>query len=48
MGEFANRPWVQWLAWTVAVVILGLNFCTSAESSSVDGPSRLAHVADWP
>ena len=26
MGEFANRPWVQWLAWAVAILILGLNF----------------------
>jgi manganese transport protein len=26
MGEFANRVWVQVLAWSVAVVILGLNF----------------------
>jgi manganese transport protein len=26
MGEFANKAWVQWLAWAVAIVILGLNF----------------------
>jgi len=26
MGEFANRVWVKVLSWTVAVVILGLNF----------------------
>ncbi len=26
MGEFANRMWVKALAWSVAVVILGLNF----------------------
>jgi manganese transport protein len=26
MGAFANRPWVQWLSWTTAAVIIGLNF----------------------
>jgi manganese transport protein len=26
MGEFANRAWVKWLAWSCAAVILGLNF----------------------
>ena len=26
MGEFANRAWVKILSWTVAAVILGLNF----------------------
>jgi manganese transport protein len=26
MGEFANRVWVKALSWSVAVVILGLNF----------------------
>jgi len=26
MGEFANRAWVNVLSWTVAAVILGLNF----------------------
>ena len=26
MGEFANRSWVRLLSWTVALVILGLNF----------------------
>jgi manganese transport protein len=26
MGEFANRNWVKVLAWTVASIILGLNF----------------------
>ena len=25
MGVFANRPWVQWLAWAAAAVILALN-----------------------
>jgi manganese transport protein len=25
MGEFVNPPWLKWLAWTVAVVIAGLN-----------------------
>ena len=26
MGEFANRAWVKVLSWSVAIVILGLNF----------------------
>ena len=26
MGKFANKPWVNILAWTVATIILGLNF----------------------
>jgi len=25
MGEFANRRWVNWLAWTTAAVIILLN-----------------------
>jgi manganese transport protein len=25
MGEFANRPWVRWLAWSTATLIIALN-----------------------
>ncbi|MEO8099941.1 MAG: Nramp family divalent metal transporter [Acidobacteriota bacterium] len=32
MGEFANKPWVNFLAWTVAAVILGLNFWLVGDS----------------
>ena len=40
MGAFANRVWVQMLAWAAAVVILGLNIWLL-----VDGLSRLAGSA---
>jgi manganese transport protein len=26
MGSFANKPWVKWLSWITAFVIIGLNF----------------------
>ena len=32
MGEFANRTWVKILAWTSAVLIIGLNFRLAATS----------------
>ncbi|MEP6963302.1 MAG: Nramp family divalent metal transporter, partial [Acidobacteriota bacterium] len=33
MGEFANKTWVNVLAWTVAAVILGLNFWLVGDSA---------------
>jgi manganese transport protein len=34
MGEFVNKPWVQILSWTVAVIIIGLNGRLAYESIS--------------
>ena len=31
MGIFANKPWVQWLSWTAAVLILALNIWLLAD-----------------
>jgi manganese transport protein len=42
MGDFANRGWVKALAWTAAVIILGLNFWLAAK---VAGPWLLE--ATW-
>jgi manganese transport protein len=33
MGEFANKAWVNVLAWTVAAIILGLNFWLVADAA---------------
>ncbi len=44
MGAFANRPWVQALAWIVAIVIAGLNvrlvYMTISEWLTAAGPAR--------
>ncbi len=45
MGEFANRPWVRLLAWTCAILILGLNIWLAydvAGSWIASSPVRVA------
>jgi manganese transport protein len=36
MGKFANKPWVRWLSWVTAAVIIGLNMRLAGQA-----------IADW-
>jgi manganese transport protein len=43
MGSFSNRPWVRWLAWTIASIIVGLNISLVYSKAT----EWIANSGDW-